>query len=68
MGHVVVDADGEVILLFARHVVEDRLELGRGGVLGAQAVAAAQQGEAAAGLVERAARPGSRAPWCGRGR
>ena len=55
MGHVVVDADGEVILLFARHVVEDGLELGRGGVLGRETVAAAQQGEAAAGLVERRA-------------
>ena len=42
VGNVVVDADGEVVLrLLLREVVVDRDELARGGVLGGQAVAAA---------------------------
>ena len=42
VGNVVVDADGEVVLrLLLREVVVNRDELARGGVLGGQAVAAA---------------------------
>ncbi len=42
MGDVIVDADSEVVLLLTLHVVEHGLHLGRRGILGAQAVAAAQ--------------------------
>ena len=41
-GDVVVDADGEVVLLLAEHVVEHGLHLRGGDVLGGQTVAAAE--------------------------
>ena len=53
--HVVVDADGEVVLLFALHVVEDRFDLRRGGILGTQAVTAGEQSQAAACFIQRGA-------------
>ena len=54
VGNVVVDADGEVVLRrVLREVVVDRDELARGGVLGGQAVAAADDGDVvSAGLIE----------------
>ena len=42
MRNVIVDADGEVVLLLTLHVVEHGLHLGRSGILGTQAIAAAQ--------------------------
>ena len=41
-GDVVVDADGEVVFLLPGHIVEDGLQLGRGGVFGGKAVTAAE--------------------------
>ena len=39
---IIVDTNGEVVLLLTLHVVEHGLHLGRSGILGAQTVAAAQ--------------------------
>ena len=50
MRHVVVDADGEVVLLLARHVVEHGLDLRGRGILGRQTVAAAEQLQLQAGF------------------
>ena len=55
MGHVVVDADGEVVLPLARHVVEHGLDLGGRGVLGGKTVAAAEQRQGQTGLLDRGA-------------
>ena len=54
VGNVIVDADGEVVLRrVLREVVVDRDELARGGVLGGQAVAAADDRDVvSAGLIE----------------
>ena len=54
VGHIVVDADGEVVLRgVLREVVVNRDELARGGVLGGQAVAAADDRDVvSAGLIE----------------
>ena len=54
-GDVVVDADGEVVLLLAGHVVEDGLDLRRRRVLGAQAVAAAEDRQVQPGFQHRGA-------------
>ena len=52
--YVVHDADGEVVFLLALHVVINSLELGGGGVLGAQPVAAAEHANArASGFKDR---------------
>ena len=54
VSHIVVDADGEVVLrCVLREVVVNRDELARGGVLGGQAVAAADdRNVVSAGLIE----------------
>ena len=49
LGDVVVDAHGEVVEAGAVQVVEDRLDHGRGELLGAEAVAAADDGQALVG-------------------
>ena len=48
--YIIVDADGEVVPLFAGHVVKDCFDLCRRRILGGEAVTAAQQGHPAAGL------------------
>ena len=42
MGYIVVDADGEMISLFARHIIKHGLNVRRNGILGAEAVASAE--------------------------
>ena len=44
-GNVVIDADSEVVLHFALHVVVDSLHVGGDGVLGAETIAATQNGD-----------------------
>ncbi len=56
VGHVVVDADGEVVLLLARQVVVNGLYHGGVEFLGAQTVAAADDGDVVfAGFAQRGA-------------
>jgi len=50
VGQIVVDANGEVVLALAGHVVEHGLHLRGGGVLGAESVAAAQYPHASVAL------------------
>ena len=52
MGHIVLDADGKVVLrLLQRQIVEHGLDLGRSGILAAEAVAAGID-ERAVGVVD----------------
>ena len=53
-GHIIVDADGEVVLgSFVSQVIKDRLDVGRVELLGAHAVTAADDLDIAAGFVQR---------------
>ena len=47
---IIGDSNGKVILLFAGHVVIDGLDLGRGGILGAETVAPSQDRQMQPGL------------------
>ena len=53
VGHVVQDADGKVVVAALGQMLEDRIHVGGGGVLGGQAIAAADHPDVrAAGVAE----------------
>ena len=52
---VIIDADCEMVLLFAEHVVKHSLDMGRDGILGRKAVAPAENLDAAFALGESGA-------------